>query len=535
MKKLLAFLLLLCALSAHATTYYIVDCQTGADAACAANVGANANAGTVSTLPKQTYTQLSFGAGDQVLLAKGGSWTVATYSPSCSSCTVANPLTFGTFVPAWGAGTAAPKINPSLVSSIPFFLNSPGGAGYVFNGLHLIGLGSTQTSIGFYAFSGASGVTLTGVEIEGFLHGVVSNDNGSVDFTLKSSSIHDNKDLGILAGGNGLLIENNTFDNNGYFTGSTGSHNIYISGGNPVVIPGRRTVVRGNTLTRAVQTSGQCNAVELVVHGAYYGLVIENNTIDDSADASGAAATCWGIFVGAGDLIANERYEGAVIRGNKVINVGNLGIAVSNCLYCLIENNIVTYTTAAAFSVTGIKAWNFQGTGVGTSYINDKLVIRNNSIYLPPNNFAGNIGIGVTMDGTGHRVFNNVVYFPTTSSASANCYDTFALSNFTTWDYNLCYRVGGANTYSTLYATLALAQGAGADVHGSVSDPTLTATPAIGNAYDIAFTNGLTKNGGTTPCPITTYGGFKRTGTCDIGAHQQGASVLVPNSPTGVH
>lgn len=535
MKKLLALACLLWSFCAHATVYFISDCQTGADPACVA--GANANAGTLSTLPKQTYTQLSLVAGDQVLLAKGGAWIVATNSPSCASCVVGNGLLYSTYTPIWGPGTAKPLILPSSNSAIAVFINNPGGADYTWSGWHFKGNGTTQTSIGFYVFTGATNITLDGVEVDGWLDGIISREgSGSANFILRNSSVHDNLDIGFLGGGDGVLIENNTFDNNGYFTGSTGSHNVYLSAGNPVTIPGRKVIVRGNTLTRSVQTSGSCNAVSLVAHSAFYGLVIENNIVDESADVSGALPTCYGIAISAGDHTPNERYEGAIIRGNKVINVGNIGISVGNCPYCVVENNIVVWTTAAAFSVTGIKLWNQDGAG-WTTYINQWLVVRNNSVYEPPNNFAGNIGISVITDGTNHRVFNNVVYFPTTSSASSTCYNTLPLTAFITWDYNLCFRVGGVNIYSNLYNTLALAQAAGADINGSVSDPTLTATPAIGNGYDIAFTNGLTKNGGRSPCPLTTIGGFKRAGlgACDIGAHQQGASVLVPNSPTGVH
>ncbi len=53
------------------------------------------------------------------------------------------------------------------------------------------------------------------------------------------------------------------------------------------------------------------------------------------------------------------------------------------------------------------------------------------------------------------------------------------IAGFVKFDDNLCWRSGGTVTYSKAFATLAQAQAAGFDLHGSVADP-LFATVAYG-------------------------------------------------------
>jgi hypothetical protein len=538
MKKLIVFLLLAFAFSAHAATYYFSDCQVGKDVNCV--VGANGNDGLTPATAKQTYTGMAQNPGDIFLLANGGAWTQASgFLVNCATCTVASGITHSSFTPAWCVSTCASTPTKPLVTQTADaygFQYNTLGCGFTLSNIKIVGPGvgvAAGNSFGIYSTQACS-LTITNVDVSGFYIGLQILSFSS-DITVKNSSIHDNLTQGLFGAAIGMLVENNTFDNNGFdaahYPPAVQLHNIYLSANNPGEPNGVRMIVRGNTLTRSSQTGGVCGGVPLVAHRALYGLVIENNTIDESA---GALGSCYGIQLAQGDNEVNERFDGAIIRGNKFINVGQRAIHISSCPYCVVENNVMSWTTAnASISLEAIRA---DSNGGLTPTINTKLVIRNNSIYIGAGSNSTWTGITVANDGTGHRVYNNVVYLAAGTSSSMQCYSTLPLTAFTTWDYNLCFRSGGVNTYSNLYANLAAAQAAGADTHGSISDPTLTAVPAIGNGYDIAFTNGLTKNGGMpTLCPRTTYGGLVRSGTCDIGAHQQGASVLAPNSPTAAH
>lgn len=525
MRKILALLATLaCSFAAHATTYYVVDCQTGADTNCTA--GNDTNSGTVSTSPRQNYTNLTLAAGDIVLLANGGSWILTTsYVPT----NVSN-LTWSSYTPTWCVSTCAsgptkPLITTNNAGWDAFYLHNTSPTGYLIQNLKLVGTGAGNSSPGIYFYPGMTGVTINNVDISAFAFGI-SVTSASAQVIVKNSSLHDNMAIGFFGGAHGLLVENNTFDNNGATaTPNNRNHNLYISGGSGDVM--ENIVLRGNSLTRSAVSGGLCQGNPIVVHGTTEGLVIENNYIDETTGASGG---CYGIQVIGGNPYA-EGYNGTIIRGNKIVNVGTIGIQVGACPYCVIENNILTWILPSV-EIIGIST---EAGGAGDA-ANTNITIRNNSIYNSGTDGSG-AAIRVSGPGTGYSVYNNVIYLASATSSAYQCYNTLALTSFTAFDYNDCYRSGGVNTYSNLYSTLALAQAAGADVHGSVSNPSLTATPASGNGYDIAFTSGLTKNGGTAPCPKTTYGGLSRAslGTCDIGAHQQGASVLVPNSPTWAH
>lgn len=550
MKKLLGFLFaLVLASAAHATTYYVVDCQTGANASCAANVGSNGNAGTVSTLPLQTYTQLSLTAGDVVNLANGGAWNIASdyFLAQCLTCTVGNSITFTSFTPTWCTTTCAsnpdkPRINITASGVTAFRQTSlTAGKGYAWANLKIVGFGVGNLSTAFYFSSGASDMTFSNLEVTAVAQAwIIYTDR----FVIKSNNIHDNGDLGVYGGSVGFLIEGNTFNNNGGGQATVAdalrSHNMYLSNEHTGQISG---VVRGNTFTKSslctisgaactTPGSGVCVGVNLVVHGKSRGLVIEGNTFDETGNTSASSGGCYAIAVDVGYNEA-ESFSGTIIRRNKAINTALL-VHLSACPSCLVENNI--YVSESTSPIPGpIGIWSDvtdAGGLAGGASFNQALTLRNNSFYFGAGGANANC-LRLVDQGLLHRVYNNACYFGAGSDVGSYCYYANPFSSFAVFDYNLCFRVGGANIYSFSFSTFA--SRVGYDAHGSISDPTLTATPAIGNSYDIAFTNGLTKNGGTAPCPGTTYGGFLRTGTCDIGAHQQGASVVVPNSPTVVH
>ena len=137
MKKLFAILLLALCGHASATTYYVSSCAAGAAAGCVA--GADANAGTVSTSPKQTLTSAatlygSAAAGDTILFAQGGAWTVAAELSGIANLnsTAANPITFGEYTPSWmstctGSGSVSAATSSTLSTGLAPALNAWAG------------------------------------------------------------------------------------------------------------------------------------------------------------------------------------------------------------------------------------------------------------------------------------------------------------------------------------------------------------------------------------------------------------------------
>jgi hypothetical protein len=502
--------------SASATVYYVSDCQAGAAAGCVA--GSDANNGTSPTTPWQTVAKASsmigsLLAGDEIRFARGASFSNARLQIYNIRARAATPLVFDSYKPSWGTGTQKPILMaPTGAQALQFedSGNADHDEGYVVRNLDLRGSGS---SIGVFIYNDADYITLENLDISGFAIGVNCSESNAPNtgsnarndyITLRSSNIHDNKDIGYLGGCTNVLVENNRFDNNGFGGGTmiNRNHNIYIS------TEGTNVVVRGNTLTRSAVTGGACGGVPIVAHGKQAGLVIENNVIDES---TGAAPGCYGIQVNPGYGSIAESFTGAVIRGNKVINPGTIGIAVGSCPSCVIENNFVIKETSGLFVGIAMPSENIEA---GVDAADTNLTVRNNSIYVTSPAY-GSQGIRTETYGGTHKVVSNMVFFGPTASGVA-CFSTkgLTLASFTAYDNNLCYSTGSV-AYSATYATLAAAQAAGFDRNGMFKDPQLLAAPSAANGYSMkaADTSPLLKTGNTLYSVVT--------GTSNIGAYDR--------------
>lgn len=499
--------------AASAAVYYVSDCQSGAAAGCVAGNGANA--GTSASSPKQTFSQVpALKAGDQVLFAKGGAWTNAGINNAGSSSTTASPIIFDSYTPSWGS-TAKPILTETRADTNGFYIQT--GQGMIIRNLELRGGGNAS---GVFIYSGGNNTTLDSLTITGF-NGAFYCAKGPSNpafITVKNSSLRNSKAMGILSGCDDMLFENNALDNNG--TTAIFDHNIYLDN------KGVRNVIRGNTLTRSTFVNGQCQGVSLVVHGIYDGVTIENNTVIETA----AANTCYGIQVAPGYGNEQEGYKNVVIRGNRVINVGGLGIATSSCQTCTIENNVVVQQRTEEF--LGIAASD-SGRGDALDWNNSNITIRNNSIYLTNSSSSDSMGINVYSDGTNHTVASNLVYL--NSGTGSVCFGTGGrtISGFAAFTNNLCYRASGSGSYSTLYSVLSLAQAAGFDVGGKNVNPNLVAAPSAANNWSMALsaTSPAINAGSATLSSKTDILGSVRS-TPDIGAFEYGGAVdKTPPSP----
>lgn len=151
MKRILFILALLFSSLAGATTYYVSDCQTGADPACVAGDDSRTTTeAQVSTTPWRTTAGLTaarvnaLAAGSSVLFARGGSWTGwALAGITNLNVSRASPLTFDSYAPAWGPGTAKPLIENKGRGTTLFALQNGGASthdeGYVLQNLSLTG------------------------------------------------------------------------------------------------------------------------------------------------------------------------------------------------------------------------------------------------------------------------------------------------------------------------------------------------------------------------------------------------------------
>lgn len=502
--------------SASATVYYVSDCQAGAVVGCIA--GSDTNAGTSAAAPWKTVAKVAtitgtMAAGDEVRFARGGSFAGARLNIYNVNSRAATPLVFDSYKPSWGAGTQKPILTALSSTDNLFSFIDSGNAdhdeGYVVRNLDLRGLGG---GTGVFIYNDADYITMDNLDISNFAIGVDCSgsnppnpgSNARNDYiTLRNSTIKNNHAQGYLGGCNQVLVENNRFDNNGYAGTLMRNHNVYVGA------TGSNVTIRGNVLTRSAVGGGVCQGVPLVVHNNQTNLLIENNIIDESTGAGGG---CYGIQVAPGNSGLAESFRGTVIRGNKIINVGYVGIAVSACPDCVIENNFLIRELPGTF--IGI-TMHGEGVEPGVDAADTNLMIRNNSIYYAAGNYES-IGIQVENYGSTHKVVSNLVYFGS-GTVNSKCYSTkgLTLANFTAFDNNLCYSQG-VSTYSQAYPTLAQAQAAGFDRSGSNSDPMLEAIPALSNGFAMKAKTGspLLRAGNPTYSVVSTspnIGAYDRT------------------------
>lgn len=531
MKKLILALLLAITAPVWAANAYVCACATGADNKCAP--GNDTNDGLTDLTPKLTIAAgiTATGSSQRVLYAcTGGAWanvdttltasiTLDSYSPkTCKEgCRLKKPI----FKEARSGHNA---------------LTISGGTSYVIKNLSIQGGGTGQTGIA----SSVSAVEISRVQIAGFATtGYTCTAGGNV--TLKNSTISDSTEGAVTTCDN-VLIEGNKFDNNAsaYCVANSGTcatkHALRLNG---IFVTGNGVIARGNKFTRTGNVTGaRCSTAVLVANGRHRGLTIENNTITETDPTT----ACWGISTedGFSSGAGVEGFDGAVIRGNTVANVGGFGIAVSSCPKCNVENNVVERTVdlgsnAAADDFTAIKAPG-KATGSG-DLTNDSLVVRNNSIYLHAGT-AGSRGIVVTQGAT-NVITSNLIEMGAGTNASAQCFDTTGLaqSAFQSINYNLCHRTGGTAKWSQDYASITAARAAAVpwDVNGTASDPMLLAAPTAATQWAMLVNTGspAINAGDAARTTRIAYKGFPKVAARDIGAAEfvaQGKTYFVSNS-----
>jgi hypothetical protein len=468
-----------------AVTYYVCDCTAGADANCIP--GDDGNGGTDPGEPWRTYetARSQFGglaAGDAIRFCRGGAFTLDQAGSAWvnGNCTAANPCTVGDYAPPWGSGDENRPILRRVTDSYGFSLADSGYAtreeGYVFENLDLR-CAACDTGNGFFLFNDVDDVLIDNVRMDGFgigVHLAGSNECDSSDptcngiserLTVRRATIVNSGGQGFLGGGDGLVIEDSYFESNG--GGTMFDHNIYISSGNDVRIS-------GNELYRSsLDGEGQCRGVSLVGHGVITDLIIENNFVHEDVGLAGQG--CWGVAIDPAYGGA-ERFEDVVIRGNRVVNVGNVAIGVGACVDCLIENNVVIHYQD--FGVNAIAVPD-RDPGSGDAETTN-VTVRNNSILVS----SGGRGIRVYEEGTSHQIVSNAIQY-TGDSSSWQCLQTdLPASRYEAIDYNVCGFEHG--DWAVGADDLAAWQALGWGVHSQATVPGFTGdydlTPVAENA-----------------------------------------------------
>lgn len=527
---------LACLAEARAVEYHVCACDAGADADCVSGSdGAPGSAGAPWLSFDKARTEFgSIAAGDAIRFCRGGAWNITAGTRWVNGdCTAAQRCVVGDYTPPWASGNENRPILVRADGGHGFALEDGGDAeheeGYLFENLDMRG---QVSGWGFFFYNDIDDVTLRNLSITGFgigVHLAGSNACNGADpecdgrnerIVLEDSYVADSEAQGWLGASSGSKILRNTFEANG--TTAIFDHNIYVSGSGGGQTQGIEVV--GNTLYQsALDGDGVCRAVSLVVHGEHDDLLIADNVVHE--DLGFAGPGCWGIAVDNG-YSAPEGFTDVVIRGNAVLNVGNVGIGVGACVRCTIENNLIVHQQD--FGVTAIAAPD-RAPGAGDLEQED-ITVRNNSIWIDTQGSA--TAIRVREFGDDHIVVSNAIHYTGTSNGF-NCLDTdLPAADYTEIDHNLCWfpSAPGAE-WADGFGNSPNALQAWRNATG-FGDQSAMADPAFANpgAFDLSAasaSSAMVDAGHPTLSSPLSFGGPPRDLDPDIGAWEWGAGELI--------
>jgi hypothetical protein len=527
---LVALSLAASSLPAHSADWHVCDCAAGADADCVA--GDDGATGSIAD-PWQSYetARTTFGSlapGDAIRFCRGGAWQVSAGTRWVNGiCRAEQRCVVGDYTPGWASGDEQRPIIVRADGNHAFALEDGGDAeheeGYLFESLDL--RSPSGTGNGFFLYNDIDDVEIRDVSIRGFgigVHLAGSNpcsadpecDGRNERIVLRRATVTDNEAQGWLGASSGTQILDSTFEGNG--TVAVFDHNIYVSGSSGGQTEGM--VVRGNRLYRsALDRSGTCRAVSLVVHGQHRDLLIAGNEVWE--DVGRAGPGCWGIAVDPGYGSA-EGFIDVTIRGNRVSHTGNVLIGVAACQGCVIENNVIVH--AQDYGARAIAAPD-RDLGPG-DLEQDRVVVRNNSIWI-----AGGGGSAIHLGGQGdeHQAVSNAIHYAGTSG-SFNCFELgLPLAAYAAIDHNLCHTPAApaaewADGHGDLAAWVAAS---GFDASSSTNDPGFAA-PQAGDLSAAAADAAMVDAGHPTLSSPIEIGGFARGAAPDAGAHEWGVEVI---------
>jgi len=390
------------------------------------NGGDDNSSGDSPFTPLETFEKAlsrfnSLPAGGGIYFCKGGVFPFSV-SPRLynTNCSKERPCVIGAYETTVNSSQEDPVIM-SLEGNTVFDFEDGGNAdpdgGYVVKNLIL--KSDIPKASGIFIFNDVDDLVLDHLVIDGFRIGVSLAGNNPLNeganeyierFELRDSNIVNNSVQGILGGCSDCIIDNNLFDNNGY-QARVFNHNMYLSfHGNENVVVSR------NILRNSAIFEGKCSGVSLVVHGEVSYLTIEDNVIEEKAGA--VENGCWGVSVDTG-YAREESFSNVIIKGNNIINVGNVAIGCASCVNVLIENNKI-YNANDTFSLAVIKI----PSKIEDSIKSEQVIVRNN-IMTNMNSAIHVTGIDIALEVGSPVVEGNKL--------------------FTTHDNQFCQKINGEN------------------------------------------------------------------------------------------
>ncbi|MFZ2160729.1 MAG: hypothetical protein WAW02_00800 [Sideroxyarcus sp.] len=456
---------------ARTTTYYYCDCGKGADANCdrkdasgnqIGGLGDDANDGLTPSTPRRSLADIArrysiISGTTKFAFCKGGAFD-ATRSLSMPdiSCTAGTTCTdFREYAHPNFTSSAKPIINSAPGGEALFRASGSTRGGVRFLNLKLHGNG-TAGNQGVFFYGGMHDVTVCNLDIEGFSSGISQNGGniltgGTIspnpNITITGNNFTNNIGGAYFGGGPNAEISKNFIADNG--GNNLLDHSIYLAG-HP---DSAHMNLSGNYI--GGQIGEACAGVVIVVHGQVLNLSIMNNMLE--IDPAASTTGCYGIALDHGGYTEYGDYSSAVISSNTLANTGGIGIALSQCADCVVQDNLIRFDTATAYGIVG-------GSLISrTTYpdvVNNRNKIVNNTIWLGPDSTGGLTGgIQVRNEGTGHIVANNTVNYTSTNAGrndGVNCfnYPLAAVPNsYAFIDNNHCYSAAATYKWEKTYGT----------------------------------------------------------------------------------
>lgn len=362
------------------TIRYVSDCQSGngVKPAAACVQGSDSYDGTTPDIipgtdhgPWQTVGKAQSWIGAQpsgekytLAFAQGGVWNVSTNNSSSAALIPAKLswCTPGASTPNYcleireypqGGSGQPPTLYTDASVQKPIMLT---GNGVRVMNLNLIGDPANASTYGIFQYDGPGGINSTtgqlntgsndlailNVGISNYGIGIYEATDSNSGTIIRGNHIANSSGQGFLGGSNNEEISYNSFVNDG--SNNVYNHAIYLGTTHLVV----GLTFKGNYIEGAYG-GGTCYGGPLNSHGAIANLVVSDNVVMEKPDAKD---TCYGLSLT--DMTGNYRggvyYPNGVISNNILINTGTVGIDVSGCPNCLIENNLVLFDNPSAGS-----------------------------------------------------------------------------------------------------------------------------------------------------------------------------------------
>tara|TARA_R100000935_G_C2838479_1_gene169589 strand:- start:533 stop:2341 length:1809 start_codon:yes stop_codon:yes gene_type:complete len=414
------FLLATLSATVQAQNFYV--CDNGNDS----------NDGRTEATPFKSYEKAmntfnKMDAGDSVLFCRGGVFQQSKGSHLYNrKCDANNSCTIGDY---GNEKLAKPLIVSNGHTAIQFKEGASADAdgGYVVKNLTLMGDSKSKAN-GIDMYNDVDDLTIENLHIEGFRIGIRSAGAGELNpgangindrLLVRNSTIIGNFYQGFYGSCQDCLIENNTFENNGYSQRIL-THNIYLGAHKPA----NGMKLKNNLLYKSANYEGICSGVSLVVHGRFNGLVIEGNTIKE--DVGKTSGHCWGIGIDPGYSHEEEYFTNTIIRNNKLINVGNIGIGCASCDGAIIEGNEIIDEG------TELRAGISVPSKAEDSVKSKNITIKNNKVIL--NHLTGS---GISIGGESKfSILNNDIKLPV--DTKVDCFQKNEANVITDTSNNLC-------------------------------------------------------------------------------------------------